>query len=390
MKFRSTLQKGLVSIALFGASNIVWADEAYLVVPNCLQSTLKNITHTVQAKQKTLSLIKLEDGLIDQVAKQAHKTKCGGFLNVSDKFKAQSSPVTFLQNIAQSKFKSIKPKERQIEQQEKVMPLLEKVEPKNIWHTLEELTSFDDRYSRGDNGREAAFWLQEQFLSLVKEAHRDDVKTYFVETGGLYKQPSLVTVLGEDLSKDAIVVGAHMDTLNYMKPGADDDGSGSSSLMEAARVILNADKLNRPVYFIWYSAEEMGLVGSQKVVREFVKKGIPVKSVMQLDMTGYRRNGSDKMWMIGDHVNKSLSKYVEELIHQYIGVDVGWSNCGYACSDHASWTQAGFASSFPVESRFGDENPFIHTGRDTMANVSVEHMANYSKLAVAFVVEEAS
>ncbi len=390
MKFYPKVQKGFLSFLLLGASSYALADNAYLVMPNCLQNTLKEINHSVKANSDGFSLIHLDDGLLDKVALLAHRTKCGGFMNVSDRVQNQDYSDSLLKALKKPVFKTNKTVNRKIMHAEKVLPLLEKVEPKNSWRTLEGLTRFDDRYSKGENGKKAAHWIQTHFLSLVKTANRQDVRTYFIETGGSYKQPSLVTVIGEELDGDAVVVGAHMDTLSYMKPGADDDGSGSSSLMEAARVILHADKLNRPVYFIWYSAEEMGLVGSQKVVKDFVKKGIKVKSVMQLDMTGYRRNGSDKMWMIGDHVDRALSTYVQDLIHEYIGVDVGWSNCGYACSDHASWTQAGFASSFPVESRFGDENPYIHTGRDTMEHVSLEHMTNYSKLAVAFVAEEAS
>lgn len=388
MKF--DVKKSIMILGSLGVSSMALASSNFLVLPACLHKDMGNISHEVMAIKELKVLVKVDDSQLEHLAMQAHKTHCGGFMNVSNDQEAKENPVKFLQAFVPLKLKSNFKKTYKISHEVQVNKLLKQVEPQNIWHTLEGLTSFDDRYSRGENGLKAALWLQDKFNAMVHDAKRNDVTTFLVETGGGYQQPSLVTKVGKDLPGEAIVIGAHMDTLSYMKPGADDDGSGSSSLMETARVILNAKKLRVPVYFIWYSAEEMGLVGSQKVVKHFVKEQIAVKSVLQFDMTGYRRNGSDKMWMIGDHINKPLSKYVNALIKKYIGVDVGWSDCGYACSDHASWTQAGYASAFPVESRFGDENPYIHTGNDTMAHVSLEHMTNFSKLGVAFVIEQAS
>jgi len=377
-------------LSLLGLSSSIFAGSNYLVMPSCLEKSMTDIAHSQMATHYDKVLVEIDESQLERTAIKAHKTHCGGFINVSDDYSSNVKPEKFLKAFNSFKAKKNLKATYQIKNEAKVQNLLEQVEPKNIWHTLEGLTSFDDRYSRGDNGRKAALWLQDKFNDMVMSSKRNDVETYLIETGGSYKQPSLVTVLGKELKCEAIVLGAHMDTLNYMKPGADDDGSGSSSLMETARVILNAQKLDRPIYFIWYSAEEMGLVGSQRVVKHFLNKGIKVKSVLQFDMTGYRRNGSEKMWMIGDHINLALSKYVDALIKKYIGVDVGWSKCGYACSDHASWTKAGFASAFPVESKFGEESPYIHTGKDTMEHVSLEHMTNFSKLGVAFVIEQAT
>ena len=64
-----------------------------------------------------------------------------------------------------------------------------------------------------------------------------------------------------------VVVGAHMDTLSSavsIKPGADDDGSGSVTVLETARSLLSSGMhFKKPLYLIWYSAEELGLIGSQ-------------------------------------------------------------------------------------------------------------------------------
>ncbi len=382
-------KKSIISLATVCVASGAFAGPATVIMPNCLEQALK-LSHEVKQSTNKLSLVTLADDQLEALALAAHKTHCGGFVNVSEDVRSSKNQADFLIKYQQTSFKTLNSVSYKINNQTQVNDLIKNVEPKNIWHTLEGMTSFDDRYSRGNNGRKAALWLQDKFIAMSQNAKRDDVTTFLVETGGSYVQPSVVTLVGKDLPGKAVVLGAHMDTLSYMKPGADDDGSGSSSLMEAARVILNAEKLNSPVYFIWYSAEEMGLVGSKQVVKHFVKNNLKVKSALQFDMTGYRYNGSDKMWMISDNVDSSLSKFVESLINQYVGVKVAWTKCGYACSDHASWTQIGVPSAFPFEARFGEEDPYIHTGNDLMKYVSLEHMTNFAKLGVAFAVEQAN
>ena len=193
---------------------------------------------------------------------------------------------------------------------------------------------------------------------MAQNYGRTNTDSFFVIQAG-YKQPSLVTVIGNDKKVPGIVLGAHMDTLDGLMPGAGDDGSGSSSVMEMARVLLASDfSLQRPIYIIWYAAEEQGLVGSQYVVDYFAAHKIPVKAAIQFDMTGYRVNSADPtMWVYMDYVNKNLSNFVANLIDTYVQVPVDYSKCGYGCSDHASWYDAGIPAAFPCESNFKDHNP---------------------------------
>jgi leucyl aminopeptidase len=108
-------------------------------------------------------------------------------------------------------------------------------------------------------------------------------------------------------------------------------------------------------------------------------------------MTGYRVDPKDPtMWVFTDYTHKGLSNFVAKLIDTYVHVPVDYSSCGYGCSDHASWTEEGIPAAFPCESSFEDHNPYIHTSSDSMDLLSLEHMTNFSKLALAFVIELAS
>ena len=149
-------------------------------------------------------------------------------------------------------------------------------------------------------------------------------------------------------------------------------------------------KFKKPIYFVWYSAEEMGLVGSQYVVADFQKKHIPVEAAIQMDMTGYAYQNEPTMWLMTDFVSKDLTSFMEKLITTYVKQPYKFSKCGYACSDHASWNKAGIAAAFPFESAMGNDDPYIHSTNDTMDALSLDHMTDFVKLATSFAVEIAA
>jgi leucyl aminopeptidase len=139
---------------------------------------------------------------------------------------------------------------------------------------------------------------------------------------------------------------------------------------------------------IAYAAEEVGLRGSLAVVKEFKKRKINVVGALQLDMTNYQ--GSDRdIWLIDDHTDHAQNAFLVKLIETYTGATWGSDRCGYACSDHASWTRYGFRASMPFESRFRDSNREIHTVRDTleMSDNNANHAVKFARLGAAYALE---
>jgi leucyl aminopeptidase len=163
-------------------------------------------------------------------------------------------------------------------------------------------------------------------------------------------------------------------------------------VVEAARVMLESGySLNRPVYFIWYAAEEVGLVGSREVVKFAKANNWSVDSVLHFDTVGRRAKADDAtLWFLRDNVDNDFTDYVAKLVEQYVKLPVDYTTCGYACSDHASWTDGGFVSAAAVESSFADLNPYLHTTEDTMEKVSIDNLVNYTKLALAYVVDRSA
>jgi len=109
---------------------------------------------------------------------------------------------------------------------------------------------------------------------------------------------------------------------------------------------------------------------------------------MQLDMTNYK--GSDEsIHLVSDYTDKAQTEFLERLIKKYLKVSYAKTKCGYACSDHASWTKAGYPAVFPFEAAKNDANRYIHTKNDTIENSggNAKHSVLFAKLALAYLVE---
>lgn len=84
----------------------------------------------------------------------------------------------------------------------------------------------------------------------------------------------IARINGSSTPSEVIIISAHQDSTNMWPflpaPGADDDGSGTVTILEAYRALIASGFApKRTVEFHWYSAEEGGLLGSQAVARDY-------------------------------------------------------------------------------------------------------------------------
>lgn len=93
------------------------------------------------------------------------------------------------------------------------------------------------------------------------------------------------------LAEEYVVIGSHLDHLgkagDVIRPGADDDGSGTTGVMAVAQMLAkNPQKPRRSVLFVCFSGEESGLIGSRWFADHCP---IPLSSIaaeLQMDMIG--------------------------------------------------------------------------------------------------------
>ncbi|KAI0829443.1 peptidase [Trametes gibbosa] len=284
---------------------------------------------------------------------------------------------------------------------EAVRSVIDTLEIQNLRDGLDKFTSFRTRYYRSETGKESQRWLLSQITEITDKfaptALKDAISIQ--EFPHSWAQSSvIVRINGSSPTDDGVVViGAHLDSTNNWPflpaPGADDDGSGSMSILEAYRGLVAAGfQPERAVEFHWYSAEEGGLLGSQAVARAYEGRNVNIVAMSQYDMTAWVKRGTrEQVGIITDFVDPDLTEYNKKLVELYL--DIPWveTKCGYACSDHASWLKAGYPSVFTIEATFENSNHGnIHTSNDrydVSSEFSFDHMLEFSKLAVSFAVE---
>jgi Zn-dependent M28 family amino/carboxypeptidase len=178
-----------------------------------------------------------------------------------------------------------------------------------------------------------------------------------------------------------ILIGAHMDSVR--NHGADDDGSGSTGILETARALSLMPERKVNLMVAWFDEEELGLVGSKYLAKEYRKQGLNITSVHCIDMLGYDADGDrhvevarpeGDLWQVYQHANETH------------GLKLPLSRVNTGSSDHVSWANEGFKSVLICEEwNGGDTTPHYHRKTDTYETINFDFLAAGTKLMTAVV-----
>ncbi|KAK2842926.1 hypothetical protein FQN49_005979 [Arthroderma sp. PD_2] len=275
-----------------------------------------------------------------------------------------------------------------VSHQAEVMPLLEMISSDNIMSNLQEFSDFPNRYYEAESGVESAQWVMEHVQQVVGNIQGATVE--MVEHR--FQQPSIRAIIPGQ-SEKVVVVGAHQDSINGNNPqgpapGADDNGSGSMTILEALAALVSDQKIAggeaaNTIEFHWYAGEEAGLLGSQAIFQQYQQEGKEVVAMLNQDMTGY----GETMGVITDNTDSGLTTFTKMILDAYTSAQYADSECGYACSDHASANEAGYPAAFVYEAVVGQDNPAIHSPEDTIEKLDPAKMVEHGKLVVGFIYE---
>lgn len=385
----------IASLSAFGAPQDQWltVDNEVLakILPKLNKSTQSLLT------TETATIIKMNPAEIEQLSHVIHHElhRCGGFMA----HESMDEAMDAVNSQGESLFaKKAIFTDYSLDQAASIQPMMKQVAEAPIREMILKLSDFKTRHYKSDTGVEASHFIRDAWAALA--AHRSDVQVELYEHKK-WPQPSVImTIPGSEYPQEIIIVGGHADSIagfwggsNSRAPGADDNASGIATMTEAIRVLmLNNFQPKRTVKIMAYAAEEVGLLGSKEIANSFKASGQNVIGVMQLDMTLFKGTSDKDIVLMTDYTNVAQNEFIGILIDEYIHVPWGYSRCGYGCSDHASWTAAGYPASMPFESNKEDSNRRIHTAQDTLqsAGGDAKHAYKFAKLATAFIVELAN
>ncbi len=169
------------------------------------------------------------------------------------------------------------------------------------------------------------------------------------------------------------IVGAHYDSV-AAGPGANDNASGSATLLEIARV-LNLSDGNQGVCFVAFGSEEAGLFGSRHFVATLVSQDEPSPQAMvNLDMVGvgseWQLTGSTSLVEKTDQAAAALG--LDPLVTE-----------PYLDSDHVSFMEA----DIPAILIYRSEDPRYHTESDRAEFVEPQLLEEAAKLTILTLAE---
>jgi len=185
-------------------------------------------------------------------------------------------------------------------------------------------------------------------------------------------------VRGKTRDKEVVVVGAHYDHLGLggetsLEPGleavhngADDNASGTAALIEVGRRLArDADKLDRDVYLVAFTAEELGLLGSRHFVGHW-PEGLGASKVfamLNMDMVGRLRN--NRVTVLGGGTATEWTDLVGPVC-QREGLLCALGGSGYGPSDQMSF----YGEGIPVLHFFTGAHSDYHKSTDDAAYVN--------------------
>ncbi len=201
---------------------------------------------------------------------------------------------------------------------------------------------------------------------------------------------------GSDLKDQILVISAHYDHLgkkdSVIYYGADDDGSGTSALLELAQAFSEAKKdgngPRRSILFIAFAGEEKGLLGSKYYTRFPLFSLDSTVADLNIDMIGRidtaHHGNPDYVYVIGsDKLSSDLHKINEEKNNTYTHLqldykydDVNDPNHFYYRSDHYNFAK----NNVPVIFYFNGVHADYHKPTDTIDKINFDKIEKISRL----------
>jgi len=221
-------------------------------------------------------------------------------------------------------------------------------------------------------------WAQvgrEDSLLIKRLQEHGSVTVHFSLANSIRKDVKVPNVIaeipGSELPGEVVIIGAHLDSWQP-GTGAQDNGTGSASVLEAARAMKALHRApRRTIRFILFGGEEEGLLGSAAYVRQHMTEMPKIDAVLVTDSGSEPAKG---WYLMGRDDEKGPVTAMKPLLAG-LGADGVTSDNGFIFqSDHAPFDVLGV----PTLVLWNDMDKYFtlhHKASDTFDSVVEKDLA---------------
>jgi len=206
----------------------------------------------------------------------------------------------------------------------------------------------------------------------------------------------IAEIPGTDLKDEVVMFGAHFDSW-HAGTGATDNGSGSSVMMEAARILVETIKETgiqprRTLRIALWTGEEQGLFGSRKYVGEHYANvdGFSVSSLKQdqKKVSAYYNmdNGTGKLRGVYLQGNEAVSPIFREWLQPFHDMDAKTLSLGNTGgTDHLAFDMAGIPGFQFIQEPISYGTKTHHSNMDNYDHLVADDLKQAASIIAYFV-----
>ncbi len=255
----------------------------------------------------------------------------------------------------------------------------------SLYHFVTRLEAFQTRFTFSDSILAAREWIVSQFQSYGYDSIVTD--TFFFNG---YPCHNVLCLKPGTVEPDKlIVVGGHYDSINEdqpdlgmtFAPGADDNGSGTSVVLELARVLKDVET-RKSILFCAFSAEELMMIGSEVIAWNLHDHPYyDVLVMFNFDNDGHTDDATDDIYVF-NNTNQGYTTIVFDACERVASL-IPVQNTSWQYSDHYYFGQYGMAAVGILE---GDIDVYgLHSNIDVSSRMDFDYLAKVARMGVAAV-----
>ncbi len=253
-----------------------------------------------------------------------------------------------------------------------------------VWEHAKALYDFDSKHITQPGNALAIEYLTEAYASFGYKPEQQWFQQANARGG---RTANVLATLRGTVDPDLIyVVSSHFDSV-ARGPGADDDTSGTTALLEAAR-ILAGTPLPATVVFASFTGEEAGLLGSREFVRRAAQAKWNVIGALNNDMIGWDGESGrmDNTIRYSNAGIRDIQHGAAFLFTNLILYDTKYYRGTDAAAFYEAWGDiVGGIGSYPILG-----NPNYHQATDYLDTINQRQVTETAKVTAATLVYLAS